>query len=447
MDPKIPTLSYYDTVVKNKISNAFFNIEAYNKHKRQIVTNPNFKLQYNFEVDKYVGDFNRQNFIRVTPVSNSSTAYASGGYLDYVLPTFAGVIDKFYIDLEITNKNALNILRIPSLPLTYEVKTMNGSNDLHTFNKDDQLLYCYKFINSKNKTALTNQFGINMQVGGGGLISINPLQTVNYLIPIRTLLSDINFFYATDKLGLKLRIQFNNGISSNNQDTGVANGGVADGEIFINKCDLIIHYTELTASNLDPIKSLSYWDYKLPAFFSHSQISITNGLVQGEKYNLKMTSLQEMSANFMLIFIRLENPRTLQGLDSLVDSKLTDIDIQNVNNKSVYSTYLFDHKSTNVELISRLFGKHDVLWEYMNDYANLSRIVFIPLGVHTCGVKSYIDDGIVYGCPYVFIGDHYIKFTYNGNTLAGNYNLHCLFANISYLRVSNGGLSITLTKS
>ena len=39
------------------------------------------------------------------------------------------------------------------------------------------------------------------------------------------------------------------------------------------------------------------------------------------------------------------------------------------------------------------------------------------------------------------------KFTYNGNTLAGNYNLHCLFANISYLRVSNGGLSITLTKS
>ena len=67
----------------------------------------------------------------------------------------------------------------------------------------------------------------------------------NYLIPIRTLISEINF-YKPDALKLKLRVQFRNGISSNT-------GQVADNEFYINKCDLICHYKELTTTNLNPL--------------------------------------------------------------------------------------------------------------------------------------------------------------------------------------------------
>jgi hypothetical protein len=432
------TTSYYDSNLKLNSSDAFYNIEVYNKYKRQTISNPNFKPspQFNYETDKFNADFNRQDYIRITPTTLSNYVYSSGGYLDYTLPVVPGVIDRQYIDLQITNQNALNNLHTPSIPLTFSIKTMTGSNEINTFDGDDQLLYCYRYINDKNKAALLNQFGITMQVGGAGLLSINPQATVSYLIPIRTLLSDVNFFYPSDSIGLKIRIQFRNGISSNTQNVGVANGGVGDNQIFINKCDLIVHYTELTNVNLKPLISQNFWDYKVPSFFEHNIYPFTvNSLVQGNTYNIKMTSLQGLSANFMLIWIRIDNPTISQGLDSLLDSKLTNIDIQNVNNKSLYSSYYLDYNQTNAEFYSRLFGKHDVLWEYVNDYAGLSRIVFIPLGVHTSGVKCYINEATTYGCPYTFDTDHYLKFQYNGNTVNGNYNLHCLFAHISWLRV------------
>ena len=182
--------SYYDTNLKLNFSDAFYNIETNQKYKRQNISNPNFKPSptFNYEIDKLYGDFNRQDYIRVTPTTLSNYVYASGGYLDYTIPDLSksGVIDRLYLELQIINKNALNTLRVPSIPLTYEIKTMLGSNDVYTHDADDQLIYCYRQINDKNKTTLTQLYGLNMQVGGGGLISIPALTTVSYFIPIRT---------------------------------------------------------------------------------------------------------------------------------------------------------------------------------------------------------------------------------------------------------------------
>ena len=444
--------SYYDTNLKLNFSDAFYNIETNQKYKRQNISNPNFKPSptFNYEIDKLYGDFNRQDYIRVTPTTLSNYVYASGGYLDYTIPDLSksGVIDRLYIEIQITNKNALNTLQVPSLPLTYGIKTMLGSNEVYTHDSDDQLIYCYRQINDKNKTTLTQLYGINMQVGGAGLISIPALTTVSYLIPIRSLISDINFYLPSEDLGLKIRIQFKNGISNNTVNVGQANGGVGDNQIFIEKCDLIIHYTELTNINLIPLKSLNFWDYKIPSFFAHNIYPLTtNSLTQNNQYSIKLTSLQGLSCNFMLIFIRIENPTITQGLDSLVDSRMTDVDIQNVNNKSLYSSYYLDYNQTNAEFYSRLFGKHSVLWEYVQDYANLSRIVFIPLGVHTCGIYEYIEKGNIYGVPYTFDNDHYLKFRYGGNTVNGNFNLHCMFAHVSWLRVdATKGLKMSTLK-
>jgi hypothetical protein len=127
----------------------------------------------------------------------------------------------------------------------------------------------------------------------------------------------------------------------------------------------------------------------------------------------------------------------------------------------VYNSFNFDYDFTNKEFISRFFLKYDILSEYMMDYAGLSRIIFIPLGVEKGGVKCYIEDGLIYGSPYKFEDSEYtLNFTYNGNTINNStFNLHVLFANISYLRLekvktiskSDGSVStnynITVTKS
>ena len=438
-------MSYFDTTLKLNNSDAFYNFETNQLIKRQTVSNPNFKPspQYDFELKNYNNDFDREQYTRITPTTLTNLVYQSGAYLDFVLPCVNGVIDRFYLDLQITNQNTFNALNMPSIPLTFTIKTMVGSNEINTFDGDDQLVYCYRFINSNNKTPLLQLFGINMQVGGGAYITINANSTNNYLVPIRTLLSDVNFYLppnnGQNSLGLKIRIQFRQGVSSNIANFDQNNGGVADNQIFINKCDLICHYLELTNVNLSPLQSLSWWDYKIPCFYEHMVYPIsTTGLVQNNAYKIKLTSLQGLSCNYLIMFIRQDNPIPNQGqaIEGLVDSKIYNVDIQNINNKSLYSAYLFDYINTNSENYSRLFGKHDVLWQYVNDYAGLSRMIFIPLGVYSCGVKEYVNNGNVYGCPYTFDTDHYVNFNYGGNTIgSGNYNLHVLFAHISMLRV------------
>ena len=68
------------------------------------------------------------------------------------------------------------------------------------------------------------------------------------------------------------------------------------------------------------------------------------------------------------------------------------------------------------------------------------------MGVCHSGVSDYLKDGLIYGCPYVFDGDHYLKFKFNGTTTAGNFNLHVLFAHVSFLRTdaTNGLDKITI---
>ncbi len=87
--------------------------------------------------------------------------------------------------------------------------------------------------------------------------------------------------------------------------------------------------------------------------------------------------------------------------------------------------------------MNRFLLKHDIISEYMMGYVGLSRINFIPLGVEKCGVKSYIEVGLIYGSPYKFEdSEYFLNFTYNGITINNSsFNLHVLFANISYLRL------------
>ncbi len=369
--------SYFDKKVLTNPKGFFYNDQLFRTNEHALRGHSLFKLGYNFEVNETVNIFNKENYIRVVPESQAQTVYNSGGTINFTLPDqFPGIHCEHFLDLQILNNHGANDAQVPSIPLTYQVKLLIGTTELATYNQDQQLLNCYKFINSKNKAYLTALYGINMVNGGGGLITLTHAVPYSYLIPLKTPISGVNF-YKPQNLNLRIQIVFNNGIS---HDVG----NVPNLNILVTKCDLICYIKELTSVSLNPLKSAKFLDYRLHSFFKNEYYQLsTTGLLQNKQYVIKLpsSSLAGLACNFMLLFIRKENPTVTEGVDSIVDSKLTTIAIKNNSGSSIYNSYNFDYNITNIELLSRFVGKYDCFYEYFNDYAAFKKIIFLPLGI------------------------------------------------------------------
>ena len=90
------TTSYFDEKIKTDSKNSFYNLEAQQTLNIKPIANKSFYgIQNYFDKASYYQDFNREQYLRLTPVSLTNFPFISGANIDYNLPKVNGVYERF----------------------------------------------------------------------------------------------------------------------------------------------------------------------------------------------------------------------------------------------------------------------------------------------------------------------------------------------------------------
>ena len=405
------TDKYYDTVqVSNRTTGEVFNIQKF-----QLYTNMNVTRQFIINC-------------KILP----NYPFTSGLYGDFEIPFMNNaVLHKLFIKLRIKNTNANNALTIPIIPYIFKhITVIVGSSELSSIQPIEQHMYLYREINEYNKGLLAPLYGIlaNPNANSNDKLVIPANTEVEYYFPVKTVLSDINYYLGKLQQVITVRCTFRQNISVNPNL-------VADGEIQILKFDMILDYCDVTESNLSSLRSSSYLDYKLPSGLTIQSYLINNvGLTNGQNYSVKFNSFHG-SAHGLFILIEKDNKTQADGLQAVHNSLLTDVYIQNPNNVSIFGSYTYNYNQDNIAFFSKYFT-NGFMRDYFNDHGDIAngRILYIPIA-GSKSIPQYFATGESSSIFNFGDGDYTIYFKYNGQTVNGNYNLTMIFLQPQLIRL------------